>query len=311
MWARRQNQYPKSNPIITIISELDPAEQPTMPTVIVFACKSNSCRSQMAEGWAKRWVDEERASVEERQASRQNRLPSDDGRTHCLDAKYDALLLSFLNGLLLLSVAIDESKIVSEDDAVKEVDKTSNNLCITCDGETSCHYSFVRKPVKSKAVEAMARDGVDISSFFPKSIGEITPQILTLLESAPKHEHHTETKHLRVENDFQQNASETPISNFNCNAANPQYKHDDNHNKSKGQSPMVDNLIVLCSVCSTLKRPLIDISKQTLEWDIDAPTELAHAGEGDSAYLRVSRQIKCKVNEFLNQLKMDVINKRL
>lgn len=282
-----------------------------MPTVIVFACKSNSCRSQMAEGWAKRWVNKERASVEGRQASRQNGLLS-DGSRHCLDAKYDALLLSFLNGLLLLSVAFDESQIISKDDAVIEADKAPHNLCITCDGETSCQ-SFVRKFVKAKAVEAMAKDGVDISSFIPKSISEITPQILSLLESAPKHEHHTETEHHRVEEDFRQNASETRISydsmrDFNCNASNPQCNYD-NHNESKGRSPIVDNLIVLCSVCATLKRPLLDISKQTLDWDIDAPTNLAMAGEGDGAYLRVSRQIKSKVDEFLNQLKIDVMNK--
>ena len=266
----------------------------------------------MAEGWAKRWVNEERSSVERRQASRQNGLPS-DGSRHCLDAKYDALLLSYLNGLVLLSVAFDESQIISKDDAVKEADnKAPQNLCITCDGETSCQ-SFVRKSVKAKAVEAMAKDGVDISSFIPKSISEITPQILSLLESAPKHEHHNETEHRRVEEDSRQNASETGISydsmrDFNCNLSNPQCNHD-NHNESKGPSPMVDNLIVLCSVCATLKRPLLDISKQTLDWDIDAPTNLAMAGEGDGAYLRVSRQIKSKVDEFLNQLKIDVMNK--
>ena len=32
-------------------------------TKVVFACKSNSCRSQMAEGWAREWIRKRREDV--------------------------------------------------------------------------------------------------------------------------------------------------------------------------------------------------------------------------------------------------------
>jgi hypothetical protein len=70
--------------------------------------------------------------------------------------------------------------------------------------------------------------------------------------------------------------------------------------------PMVDNLIVLCS-CANLKQKLADISKQTFDWDIDPPTDAAKAGEGDGAYVRVSREIRCKVDEFLSNLKNEAM----
>ena len=53
------------------------------------------------------------------------------------------------------------------------------------------------------------------------------------------------------------------------------------------------------------------MSKETLNWNIDAPTASAKDGEGDMAYLRVSRQIRVKVETFMNHLKEGVMNGNL
>lgn len=123
----------------------------------------------MAEGWAREWTVNERATVESRQAARRHGAagahPSDE---------YDDRLLAFLDGLLLLSVALDECAIVSSN-----ADASSTTpICVTCDGEACENQPLVRKVVKSKAIKALAEDGVDISASFPKSIAEITPLIL-------------------------------------------------------------------------------------------------------------------------------------
>lgn len=101
---------------------------PTVATMktIVFACKSNTCRSQMAEGWAKEWI-----------------------RIH--SSKQDTA------NTLVASIALDT--------------KSAYN-CDCADGEV-CEV----KSVKSKAVEAMALDGIDISAFTPKTLDQILPTI--------------------------------------------------------------------------------------------------------------------------------------
>eukprot|EP01083_Nonionella_stella_P000429 1231_1 len=93
-----------------------------MSTTVVFACKSNSCRSQMAEGWAKQWIKEER------------RNGGDD---------------AFLDGLMVLSVALDESKVqtntkhqlLSTSPRSSITDFDSIRSCVTCDGEDICSTS--------------------------------------------------------------------------------------------------------------------------------------------------------------------------
>ena len=65
---------------------------------------------------------------------------------------------------------------------------------------------------------------------------------------------------------------------------------------------VVDSLIVLCSCPDYLKQRISDVSKVTMDWEIDAPTSL-RLTEGDEAYLRVSRQIRDKVYNLLNELK--------
>jgi len=77
---------------------------------------------------------------------------------------------------------------------------------------------------------------------------------------------------------------------------------------SSHQNKVVDSLIVLCSCSDTLKRIVGEMSKETLEWDISAPTSAAKSGEGDSAYLRVSHHIRNNVNAFMNGLKCNYMS---
>lgn len=61
----------------------------------------------------------------------------------------------------------------------------------------------------------------------------------------------------------------------------------------------IDNLIILCSCGDDVKRTLLKKSRDVQEWNVDAPTACAKSGEGNSAYRRVSLEIKEQVNELL------------
>jgi hypothetical protein len=233
----------------------------------------------MAEGWARAWVESERLQAER-----------DDDRR----------LLGFLDSLLVLSVALDESAIISKDGHGKADASLNQTVCITCDGELCSNEPRVRKAVKSKAIKAMADDGVDISTFFPKSIYEVTPQIL---------------RHTRSNKTFKDQTRSSKSVDFTntrlrdhilLNTEHIMMENESNPVEISQEYPMVDNLIVLCS-CTNLKQKLADISKQTFDWDIDPPTDAAKAGEGDGAYVRVSREIRCKVDEFLSNLKNEAM----
>ncbi|KAL7517276.1 hypothetical protein ACHAWX_002211 [Stephanocyclus meneghinianus] len=286
-----------------------------MATVVVFACKSNSCRSQMAEGWARTWIENERVGIAKRKAARRLEtlaMSSDDVE---FDEDHDIRLLAFLDGLLVLSVALDESSIISShgEGQGKVATARDETLCVTCDSEVCASESRVRKSVKAKAINAMAEDGVDISAFFPKSIHEVTPQIIHYLkvhrgaESASGDDQTIARKSTRrtVIDLLEMTSTDMVMAYAGIQG---HALHTDTALRAEEnpvdvlEDPIVDNLIVLCS-CSSLKRKLSDISKQTFDWDIDAPTEAARAGEGDGAYTRVSRQIRDKVDEFLSNLK--------
>ena len=290
-----------------------------MSTVVVFACKSNSCRSQMAEGWAKKWVEDQRLLIKARQATRrrEQQLAAPVSSSSADAEEYDDRLLSFLDGLLLLSVALDESAITSKaetpiNDSISST-ATNTSICVTCHGE-ACPNSQQRKVVKSKAIQAMAQDGVDISSYFPKSIGEITPLILDSVQKKRDDRAQSVMKKRRVVEQlsmkrvlgFLQKASK------DMGLAYAGIQRDTKLNLTdteiSEEQIMVDNLIVLCS-CPNLKRRLSDMSKQTTDWDIDAPTDAAKSGEGDAAYVRVSRQIKCKVDELLDGFMREALDR--
>ena len=61
-------------------------------------------------------------------------------------------------------------------------------------------------------------------------------------------------------------------------------------------------MIVLCSCGDALKYKLACRSKSVEEWSIDAPTSAAEAGEGDTAYHRVSLEIRNEVKILMESL---------
>ena len=169
---------------------------------IVFACNSNSCRSQMAEGWAREWI---RVQQDERGAE--------------------------IGNTFVASIALDSSAVFQNNDSRQE-----------------------RKSVKYKAVEVMARDGIDISSFYPKTLPEILP-----LTGFTAHEH-------------------KPI----------------------------DVLIILCSCGDDVKQNLHQQCKSIQVWNVEAPTAAAKV-EGESAYRRVSLEIRDQVHSLMEELHSEMI----
>ena len=113
-------------------------------TKIVFACNSNSCRSQMAEGWARNFLAEH----------------------NLMDT-----------AIVVASVALD-SKAVRNDAPFTEVDKNKDSLEKCC-GDL-CDTVKQRKAVKSKAVHTMRAQGVDIASAVPKGWEELLPILMNV-----------------------------------------------------------------------------------------------------------------------------------
>ncbi len=64
----------------------------------------------------------------------------------------------------------------------------------------------------------------------------------------------------------------------------------------------INNLCVLCSCSLPLKRRLVDLSKDALDWDADPPTVAAQS-EGDGPYLQVSREIRGRAEAIIDKLK--------
>ena len=288
----------------------------------------------MAEGWAKEWIKTERMNI-----CGQN----EDERDHRLSA--------FLDKLVVVSVALDESAIIipvkADNTCTSEIQldtdrpllshpnyETSNNASasenssskqarrITCDDETCSPPPQRRKVVKEKAIRAMAQDGVDISTSIPKTIHEVLP---LLLQNIRRRDGEAREKNCYVQSEIGGNSNYGMGENWkkirslmklirdlleltsremgmayagvakgDAGAANDQgIANKNNHtrdatvNEILDDNQVVDSLVVLCSCTDTLKRGLSDISKETLDWDIDPPTSAAKSGEGDAAYLRV------------------------
>jgi protein-tyrosine-phosphatase len=135
--------------------------------------------------------------------------------------------------------------------------------------------------VKSKAVEAMSKDGVDISLYQPKTIDEILP-VLTNEAKALSVEKDDVTSQININNKILVNAVIEEMDS--------------------APTKSVDKLIVLCSCGEELKYELTRRSKSVEEWSIDAPTAASKAGEGDQAYQRVSLEIKKEVNILMGSL---------
>jgi protein-tyrosine-phosphatase len=98
-----------------------------------------------------------------------------------------------------------------------------------------------RKSVKSKAVQVMAQDGVDISTFYPKSMQEILP-----------------------------------LTNYSSSSTTTTTNDDDDH-----YNKPIDVLIVLCSCGDDVKEKLHQQCKSIQVWNVEAPTAAAKIeGEG-------------------------------
>ena len=294
-------------------------ERSIMSTTVVFACKSNSCRSQMAEGWAHEWV-----KLEERKISEDSSMNDGDRQ----------LLREFLDGLVIVSVALDEASVsASQADTPQQqlsMSPTSSLItdfdgiarsrqCVTCcgdgdDDEVVCTMSKSndnksRKPPKQKAIQAMAKDGIDISSYYAKSYREILPFVMN--RRRPSSDVDVSLKSWKMMSSFThikralEDASREMGLAFAGVPKRSSFESEDSNASDdvlEGTTP-VDNLIVLCSCPDSLKRQLSDMSKETLDWDIDPPTAASKSAEGDGAYLRVSREIRDKVYAFMNELK--------
>ena len=266
---------------------------------IVFACKSNSCRSQMAEGWAKKWIQSELSLLG----------GGEDGDNDVDGKEVDTMhTQQFLKGLMVMSVALDESSLIptipqqqlsSSPSSIiitdfDDIDTPSQ--CVTCcdsdDGEVCMSSTFNqsrrRPPPKEKAIEAMLQDGVDISSYYAKTFSDILPYILSNRK--------TDTmQHLPLLSGMRKLLERVTREMGKAFAGVGKEEKDDD-------ARVVDSLIVLCSCPDYLKQRISDVSKVTMDWEIDAPTSL-RLTEGDEAYLRVSRQIRDKVYNLLNELK--------
>jgi len=306
-----------------------------MSTTIVFACKSNSCRSQMAEAWAKEWIKAERRELE---SSGGGGDGEDDGVTK---------LRAFVDGLFVASVALDETCVAPTNDEREktsacsmepkhsprdESSLTSTFECNTCDGEV-CPLSARRRHPKEMAVRAMAHDGVDISNYERKSFRDIfhdllghhdrrhyvskeriidmtkrnwrsqllIPRISNMLENASRDMGMAFAGIPRKTNqEVEKGDTQTIIADG--------VEYSSNTTTNTNSTHLVDNLIVLCLCPESLTRPLANVSKEMMNWDVDPPSTAALTEGEEVAFLRVSRQIRHQVNEFMNQLKSCVLS---
>mmetsp|Transcript_7539 Transcript_7539/g.15644 ORF Transcript_7539/g.15644 Transcript_7539/m.15644 type:complete len:243 (-) Transcript_7539:230-958(-) len=235
-------------------------------TIIVFACKSNSCRSQMAEGWAQKWIQDKLNVLKSTLQEFKDKEDEKDERWGHMVEKH----ISLLENTVVLSVALDSS-VVFDDNST-----SAKTVCPLNDYRA-------RKQVKAKALEVMAKYGVDISLHQPKTVNEILPVLLTKEAQA----------------DFMETQMAPPIRM-------KQFKTLEHGVIEVTNSPeppkSVDKLIVLCSCGEEIKYELTRRSKSVDEWSIDAPTTASKAGEGDQAYQRVSLEIKKEVHILMGNL---------
>lgn len=235
-----------------------------MPTV-VFACKSNSCRSQMAEGWARKWLDGRIIMLDNTLQEFREEMEDVNDNTAQLNLTQNVEKhIEILKDTIIVSVALDSNSVfVSSNDHSTEIPQ--------------------RKNVKSKAVDAMGMDGVDISSFQPKTVEEIIPFIKN------------ENDQIEVSGQLSPGVElgDVIIDEINM---------DDVIKDSNDQEKPVDKLIVLCSCGQDMKYKLARRSKSVEEWNIDPPTSASKSGEGDVAYRRVSLEIKKEVNILMKSL---------
>lgn len=227
----------------------------------------------MAEGWAKDWLKRQKDLLKEKtdillsqDADGSNSLAEETsgGKFHRLDSMEDIeRRRSLLDEVIITSVALDSSAVFKCE---------TGNCC----GDM-CETPAQRKDVKAKAVAAMKVDGVDISNSKPKTLREILP----ILAESAKHE----------------TAPSNSVDDLSAVYSSTLFVTNLDEEKK-----VVDRLIVLCSCGDDAKRKLVRRSKSVEQWDIDAPTAASKDGEGDSAYRRVSLQIRKEVHILMDSL---------
>jgi len=243
-------------------------------STVIFACKSNSCRSQMAEGWAKEWIRDKKDTFNKKLKG----LKEENETGICPVTERS---ISVIDNFMVASVALDSS-------AVFTTEPSQSSL------EIMTHQQ--RKSVKSKAVAAMAEDGVDISCYIPKTADEI----LLILDGKDIFEGDKQDSNYHSTSSVEQDDAQIDISA--------------QEEKSSLDGPIIDSeitgvnnasidrLIVLCSCGDNMKKNLMQCSKYVEEWDIEPPTAAAKSGEGDGAYRRVSLEIRDEVNSMMESL---------
>jgi protein-tyrosine-phosphatase len=273
--------------------------------IIVFACKSNSCRSQMAEGWARDWLQKKKDDVDIKLKHNANNSNSNNDNNNSNNNEENIKQqLSILENTIITSVALDASAVFEEEKTSPTTQTTSSlDMCTRSTTKSSIssnnnnnnnHSSLKRKNIKSKAIEAMANDGVDIKSYIPKTLHEILP----FISNNNDHDHsdsssssNTNTKEQLFPEHKQAEEEESLSFNDDININKP-----------------VDKLIVLCSCGDELKHKIVRRSKSVEEWNIDPPTTAAKNGEGDAAYRRVSLEVKNEVNILMESLIGDALD---
>ena len=275
----------------------------------------------MAEGWAHQWIQnqldilkttlQEEEEIEEEAVTESKN--SDGGSGSKFNSKWAKRMrdhISLLERTDVASVALDSSAVF--DTSSSKSTATSNAKCELSSSCTGPHCAQ-RKQVKLKAVEAMAKDGVDISSYRPKTIKEILPLLTNGMEGNDPHQDQGEDG---MEINGQEKYADRKLSQIN-NACSIDHEILEDvvttPDPSLGQGSKsrlastppiksVDKLIVLCSCGEEMKYELARRSKSVEEWSIDAPTAASKSGEGDQAYQRVSLEIKEEVNILMGSL---------
>jgi len=241
----------------------------------------------MAEGWARNWIDDQisilRTTLQEFQDEDED---EDEGKgTFMKDDRWSRRIrehISILEKTIVASVALDSSAVFNAS-GLEDTSILTATTTISPRPAPEDNSFGKRKQVKSKAVEAMAKDGVDISLFKPKTIDEVMPvlgdddEVLSVATIEP-------TTSIHISNPLLENILVD------------QLESDDIYPKT------VDKLIVLCACGDALIYKLARRSKSVEEWSIDAPTTASKNGEGDSAYRRVSLEIKKEVKILMESL---------
>jgi len=231
---------------------------------VIFACKSNSCRSQMAEGWAKDWIRRKKDTLDEN--LKIVREGNEKIGSSCSDIEKN---IAAIEKFVIASVALDSSAVFTAEPEIPFLEMQTLQQ---------------RIPIKSKAAAAMAEDGVDISCYVRKTAREL---LLTEGKETFKNGAYQSDACHAFLNQEEKSSLEGPSLD---------------NKVTVGDDVVIDRLVVLCSCGDNMKLSLMRCSKYVEEWDIEPPTAAAKSGEGDAAYRRVSLMIRDEVNDMMESL---------